>query len=155
MIFHRPTIVLEHCFYVASSCYMLRVQAKEGDVHSASEEGTITVFCRFRPLLFEEKNNCITFEPDLKSVKVQGADRTLSFSFDHVFSPDSEQSVVFGRIGERLLADIKDGYSATIIAYGQTASGIYNFLLVVTIIIITIIIVSDLISFSGVHCSTR
>jgi hypothetical protein len=49
--------------------------------------------------------------------------RTIGFKFDHIFRPNKTQENVYERIGTELLNNLKTGFSTTLIAYGQTASG--------------------------------
>ena len=45
------------------------------------------------------------------------------FSFDKVFSPNSNQSEIYSNVGKRIVEDIMAGYNGTIFAYGQSGSG--------------------------------
>jgi len=45
------------------------------------------------------------------------------FSYDKVFSPDSNQSEIYVNVGKRIVEDIMSGYNGTIFAYGQSGSG--------------------------------
>uniref|UniRef100_K3WTP4 Kinesin-like protein n=1 Tax=Globisporangium ultimum (strain ATCC 200006 / CBS 805.95 / DAOM BR144) TaxID=431595 RepID=K3WTP4_GLOUD len=45
------------------------------------------------------------------------------FTYDHVFSEEDDQSVVFENVARPVVQDIMSGYNATIFAYGQTSSG--------------------------------
>jgi len=45
------------------------------------------------------------------------------YSFDKVFSPNSDQSEIYSNVGKRIVEDIMAGYNGTIFAYGQSGSG--------------------------------
>ena len=45
------------------------------------------------------------------------------FSYDKVFSPNSNQSEIYTNVGKRIVEDIMAGYNGTIFAYGQSGSG--------------------------------
>ena len=45
------------------------------------------------------------------------------FSYDKVFSPNSNQSEIYNNVGKRIVEDIMAGYNGTIFAYGQSGSG--------------------------------
>ena len=45
------------------------------------------------------------------------------FSFDKVFSPNSDQTEIYSNVGKRIVEDIMAGYNGTIFAYGQSGSG--------------------------------
>jgi len=88
--------------------------------------GNIRVFCRFRPLLpFELKKNfteCVKF-PQEGSVKiVDDKGKTLTFEYDQVYTPKTDQSQVSEDATE-YIQSVMDGYNVSIFAYGQTGSG--------------------------------
>ena len=45
------------------------------------------------------------------------------FSYDKVFSPNSNQSEIYNSVGKRIVEDIMAGYNGTIFTYGQSGSG--------------------------------
>ena len=45
------------------------------------------------------------------------------FSYDKVFSPNSNQTEIYTNVGKRIVDDIMAGYNGTIFAYGQSGSG--------------------------------
>ena len=42
----------------------------------------------------------------------------LTFTFDHIFKPDTSQQDVFDLVGSQMIEDILYGYNGTIFAYG-------------------------------------
>ncbi|KDO20679.1 hypothetical protein SPRG_13431 [Saprolegnia parasitica CBS 223.65] len=59
--------------------------------------------------------------PDDKAMEAGGPPN--SFTFDNVFGEDSTQQEVFEAVAKPVVADVLEGYNATIFAYGQTSSG--------------------------------
>ena len=45
------------------------------------------------------------------------------FSYDKVFSPNTNQSEIYSNVGKRIVQDIMAGYNGTIFTYGQSGSG--------------------------------
>ncbi|XP_054746383.1 protein claret segregational [Anastrepha obliqua] len=91
--------------------------------------GNIRVFCRVRPPLdFErEKLLCGWNYIDESTVEIQSYDNknkcaAHTFSFDHVFHPNSKQEDIFEMVSP-LIQSALDGYNICIFAYGQTGSG--------------------------------
>ncbi|KAI9189310.1 hypothetical protein H9P43_000741 [Blastocladiella emersonii ATCC 22665] len=85
---------------------------------------SVKVALRVRPLTAKETlancSECISYiagEPQV----IIGSDR--SFTFDHVFSPDTPQANLYDESIAPLLAKFLEGYNATVLAYGQTGSG--------------------------------
>lgn len=61
------------------------------------------------------------FTEDNKTVKVNdnySSHNNLTFTFDHVFKPNTTQEEVFQVIGKETIEDIMEGYNGTIFAYG-------------------------------------
>ncbi|KAG9307692.1 hypothetical protein G9A89_023257 [Geosiphon pyriformis] len=85
---------------------------------------SVRVALRVRPLNNKETlqncSECITFIPDAPQILI-GTDR--SFTFDHVFSSDTEQEDVFEECARPMVEKLIEGYNTTILAYGQTGSG--------------------------------
>ncbi|CAN4125258.1 unnamed protein product [Withania somnifera] len=93
-------------------------------------KGNIRVFCRVRPLLYDDtvraETKVISF-PTSTEAKGRGVDlihngQKQSFTFDKVFMPEASQEDVFVEISQ-LVQSALDGYKVCIFAYGQTGSG--------------------------------
>ncbi|KNE56942.1 hypothetical protein AMAG_02709 [Allomyces macrogynus ATCC 38327] len=85
---------------------------------------SVQVGLRVRPLTAKETlancSECISYIPSEPQVII-GSDR--SFTFDHVFPPDTPQRNVYDQCVAPLIDKFLDGFNATILAYGQTGSG--------------------------------
>ena len=46
-----------------------------------------------------------------------------SYSFDHVFNPETNNCEVFNKVARPIIDSPLSGFSGTILAYGQTSSG--------------------------------
>ncbi|KAI8096924.1 P-loop containing nucleoside triphosphate hydrolase protein [Halteromyces radiatus] len=46
-----------------------------------------------------------------------------SFTFDHVFGPQTQQAEIFTTLGQKSINKFVQGYNVTMLAYGQTSSG--------------------------------
>lgn len=46
-----------------------------------------------------------------------------TFTFDHIYDPQSTQEEVYNRLAQPVVADFINGFNCTIFAYGQTGSG--------------------------------
>ncbi|XP_067829839.1 LOW QUALITY PROTEIN: carboxy-terminal kinesin 2-like [Heptranchias perlo] len=118
-----------------------RTEQERRKLHNTVQElkGNIRVFCRTRPVLDSEKEDCgevehIQFSASDEKVitltKLEeshvGRDRKVEvkydFSFDHVFQPMAKQEDIFDEIAQ-LVQSALDGYNVCIFAYGQTGSG--------------------------------
>ncbi|GAA0167194.1 microtubule binding motor protein [Lithospermum erythrorhizon] len=91
-------------------------------------KGNIRVFCRCRPLNFEEIGEGTSMAIDFESakdgeltVKLNGNSKK-TFKFDAVFSPKVDQADVFEETSS-IVASVLDGYNVCIFAYGQTGTG--------------------------------
>jgi len=90
-------------------------------------ERGIRVLCRFRPQnkIEDERGGscCVTFTSP-SSCRVKEHD----FVFDRVFPGEATQREIYEEI-KPAVADLLEGYNATIFAYGQTSSGSARILL--------------------------
>ncbi|KAK1430960.1 hypothetical protein QVD17_14111 [Tagetes erecta] len=94
-------------------------------------KGNIRVFCRVRPLLFddaaaEDEPNMVSFPTTTENlgrgIELLQHGQKHSFVFDKVFVPESSQEEVFVEVSQ-LVQSALDGYKVCIFAYGQTGSG--------------------------------
>lgn len=46
-----------------------------------------------------------------------------TYSFDRVFGPEADQTLVYKEVAEGMLEEVIQGYNCTIFAYGQTGTG--------------------------------
>jgi kinesin family protein C1 len=121
----------------------LEAKAKDDEklrkkLHNTIQElkGNIRVFARIRP---GSQNNAEDSDVQLfdisgsKSLAINDPNgradstgeikaRTIDFSYDHVFGPESRQEHVFEEISQ-LVQSALDGYKVCIFCYGQTGSG--------------------------------
>lgn len=92
-----------------------------------SEVANVCVAVRCRPMSTKETNEgqtpIVDFPAGGTQVVLECKGEPHSYQFDHVFSPDSSQDLVFDLLGTPLIQKAFDGYNATIFAYGQTGSG--------------------------------
>ena len=121
----------------------LEAKAKEDEklrkkLHNTIQElkGNIRVFARVRPSPQEtaEDNGMQLFDINgSKSLVINDPNgradstgeikaRSIDFSYDHVFGPESRQEDVFEEISQ-LVQSALDGYKVCIFCYGQTGSG--------------------------------
>ena len=92
---------------------------------SGSQRENVRVVCRIRPTNQKEissgGNTCVKFNDTTVEVGVDDGSHT--FSFDRIFGMESTQQEVFEYTAVPLVADVLNGYNATIFAYGQTGTG--------------------------------
>jgi hypothetical protein len=95
-----------------------------------STRQNVRVVCRVRPTNQKEISSggvtCIKINQSNIDVSSEGNQN--SFAFDRLFGPESHQQEVFQDTAFPLIADVLDGYNATIFAYGQTGTGKVSFL---------------------------
>ncbi|VDO07532.1 unnamed protein product [Rodentolepis nana] len=80
----------------------------------------ITVAVRVRPLGEHGVGDIVVHDKHASSIII-GVDR--SFTFDHIFPSDSNQSEVYNTLVAPLIKNCLYGINATVLAYGQTGSG--------------------------------
>ncbi|ESQ27967.1 hypothetical protein EUTSA_v10018049mg [Eutrema salsugineum] len=91
-------------------------------------KGNIRVFCRCRPLNFEEVEAGVSMGIDVESTKsgevivMSNGFPKKSFKFDSVFGPNASQADVFEDTAP-FATSVIDGYNVCIFAYGQTGTG--------------------------------
>uniref|UniRef100_A0A1J3HCP3 Kinesin-4 n=2 Tax=Noccaea caerulescens TaxID=107243 RepID=A0A1J3HCP3_NOCCA len=91
-------------------------------------KGNIRVFCRCRPLNFEEIEADVSMGVDVESTKsgevivMSNGFPKKSFKFDSVFGPNASQADVFEDTAP-FATSVIDGYNVCIFAYGQTGTG--------------------------------
>ena len=93
--------------------------------YNAADDG-IKVFVRMRPLneLEEGHAKCLRRESSstLTLLPAVNADAT-EFTYDHVAAEDANQEHVFKAVGRPVIEHVLSGFNASVLAYGQTASG--------------------------------
>ncbi|ORX45662.1 kinesin-domain-containing protein [Hesseltinella vesiculosa] len=89
----------------------------------------VQVAVRIRPLT-ERDRQLPRFASAHDSDVLQAFENTVavaahnkSFTFDHVFGPDTQQVDIFTALGEKAIHQFVEGYNVTMLAYGQTSSG--------------------------------
>ena len=101
-------------------------------VEAATSQDNIKVVIRFRPQnKIEASNNgtpCVQFWNDssFTITSTEGNTRPPikeEFTFDKVFNPSSTQKEVFDYVATPVVANVLEGFNATIFAYGQTGCG--------------------------------
>ena len=91
---------------------------------------TVKVVVRCRPLMEKEKSqghkNIVTVDERNKTVDVSGKELgkdSKRYTYDQVYSQNSEQAVIYKNAFSPLIQSAIDGYNGTIFAYGQTGTG--------------------------------
>ncbi|CAG8700627.1 11331_t:CDS:2, partial [Scutellospora calospora] len=98
---------------------------------TTSENTTVQVALRIRPLTAEDlvnlpsrfQRNVLSttlFAPNQVTVQTE---KKQTFTFDHVFGPDSTQKDIYDRCIKSMVDKFLEGFNVTILAYGQTSSG--------------------------------
>lgn len=85
----------------------------------------ISVGVRIRPDLLgnEPRMEAFRTAEESKTVTFEVAGATHSFTFDDIFSEDSQQRAVFQTSALPIVEAAVDGYNGTVFAYGQTGAG--------------------------------
>ncbi|CAG8542233.1 10754_t:CDS:2 [Paraglomus occultum] len=98
---------------------------------SGSEKTSVQVALRIRPITTADLANLptrfqrqvLTIPPNTQNQVVVQAEKKPTFSYDHVFGPDTTQKEVYEAAVLNLVDKFMEGYNVTILAYGQTSSG--------------------------------
>ncbi|PVV04574.1 hypothetical protein BB560_000925 [Smittium megazygosporum] len=96
--------------------------------NNENRESNIHVVVRCRSLSEKEISqkgesfNSILSLKDNQIVYKNGSN-TKEYSFDRVYSPDTEQETLYEEIGKPMLEEVLKGFNCTIFAYGQTGTG--------------------------------
>lgn len=93
--------------------------------------GNIRVICRLRPENKVERESggysCVEYSPTSIKIRTHSekgkGEESHSFSFDHVFGPETSQACVFQAAAGPVVSGVLAGYNGTLFAYGQTGSG--------------------------------
>ncbi len=88
-------------------------------------ETTVKVVVRCRPLLPHETDkdvkNVSTIDEDGGRITISG--RTHDYGENNVIGGGDRHATMYDRTAKPLIAQLFDGYNATVLAYGQTGSG--------------------------------
>ena len=60
---------------------------------------------------------------DVRASHNSSSDDAKTFTFDHVFGPNSKQVDVYNIVARPIVEAVLEGYNGTIFAYGQTGTG--------------------------------
>ncbi|KFB44479.1 AGAP002248-PA-like protein [Anopheles sinensis] len=108
---------------------LFQANIERKDLHNMVMDlrGNIRVFCRVRPPLASELHRVecgwkYLDEQSLELAAMDGTNKRIDFSFDHVFHPRTTQQDIFDNVSP-LIQSALDGYNVCIFAYGQTGSG--------------------------------
>ncbi|CAI2171384.1 16289_t:CDS:2 [Funneliformis geosporum] len=95
------------------------------------ESITVQVALRIRPLSAEElvniptrlQKNVISATPFTPNQVVVQGDKKRSYTFDHVFGPETTQKEIYDKAIMNLVDKFLEGNNVTLLAYGHTSSG--------------------------------
>eukprot|EP00756_Hemistasia_phaeocysticola_P028063 Hpha_TRINITY_DN16153_c2_g3::TRINITY_DN16153_c2_g3_i2::g.4253::m.4253/K10406/KIFC2_3; kinesin family member C2/C3 len=102
-----------------------REEKRRRDLYNQLMElkGNIRVYCRLKPCIGEEKNECISFDDDMTvRVKDPQSGKETTHEFDLCLPGSCTQEDVYRDV-KGLAVSVLDGYYVCIFAYGQTGSG--------------------------------
>eukprot|EP01060_Flectonema_neradi_P008119 TRINITY_DN15797_c0_g1_i1.p1 TRINITY_DN15797_c0_g1~~TRINITY_DN15797_c0_g1_i1.p1 ORF type:complete len:753 (+),score=235.16 TRINITY_DN15797_c0_g1_i1:49-2307(+) len=93
------------------------------------EEGNrINVFARLRPTnerdraeVAWEEPGIVVLHPDRKGITLNGAKK--DYEYDGTFGVDSNNGQIWEKVGRPIVENVFEGYSGSIMAYGQTGTG--------------------------------
>lgn len=82
---------------------------------------------RVCPILDSTDVPCIQVTPNLAILFDDGVSRNKlrRYVYDHVFNDTTTQEIVYQKTTAALVADVLNGYSAAVFAYGATGSGLF------------------------------
>ena len=85
-------------------------------------EECIQVSVRVRPTLKSETEEIIGWEWKDNTLSSRTCSQS-TYSFDHLFSPDSSNSDIFTSVVQKIVFQSMQGFHGTVFTYGQTSSG--------------------------------
>ena len=98
---------------------------------------SVKVALRVRPMTVKETldnaTECLLYIPQSPQVVIGFPDAPSSqksFTYDHVFNPDSTQDEIYNACVQPLLDEFLKGFNATILAYGQVCRDLETFLMI-------------------------
>ncbi|GBC09297.1 hypothetical protein RclHR1_08750006 [Rhizophagus clarus] len=101
-------------------------------IEKSPEKTSVQVALRIRPITNEDTNLPTRFQRQVLTTSPHNSNQVIvhqndkksqTFSFDHVFGPETMQQEVFDNAILNLIDQFLEGYNVTILAYGQTSSG--------------------------------
>ncbi len=119
---------MEECELINDSCILSIIIAQSISLlQMQDKDDRIGVFVRIRPYQEKEANSTFILQQTETDITVKDKESVkesdLRFSFDHVFSPKTDQQELYDRIGQPIVDSSFEGINGTIFAYGQTSSG--------------------------------
>ncbi|KAK9458820.1 P-loop containing nucleoside triphosphate hydrolase protein [Lipomyces oligophaga] len=112
-----------------SSVRSTGASASENGEAATNKETNIHVYvrCRGRNDREIKENSGVVIDcHSPKEITIQTGPLALSnktYSFDHIFGPEADQSMVYDEVVSPILEEAMAGYNCTIFAYGQTGTG--------------------------------
>jgi len=92
-----------------------------------TNRNNIRVVCRFRPQNSREIREggvpIINYDDNGETCRMEGKEFQGNFTFDRIFSPETQQKFFFDEAIKPIVDDVIGGYNGTVFAYGQTGSG--------------------------------
>jgi kinesin family member C2/C3 len=119
-----PALMTEELRHLEKKCNAQRDYNNQLLSKMLSLQGNIQVFCRIRPMSFNEiQKGCKSVVEALSETELGCFDARTnawkSFGFDRVWGPDQSQQSIFQDV-EPIALSVVDGFNACIFAYGQT-----------------------------------
>lgn len=104
-----------------------RPQRSDSTISESERNIHVVVRCRGRNDREIKENSGVAISVSgSKEITVQTGPLTLSnktYSFDKVFGPEADQSMIYDNVVSPILEEALSGYNCTIFAYGQTGTG--------------------------------